>query len=92
MIHRGSGSVISQSDAAKSFEEKDKKDKKDKEPSDKDREKAEKEKAKEIIQQLTPVKKPEPVKTIEVKQEKVQPAQDQFAPIPMNATPAPVGE
>ncbi|MCQ2753538.1 MAG: PBP1A family penicillin-binding protein [bacterium] len=87
-----SGSVISQGEAAKSFEEKDKKDKKDKELSDKDREKAEKEKAKEILQQIVPVKKPEPVKTIEVKQEKEQPAQEQFAPIPLNAAPAPVGQ
>ena len=33
------------------------------------------------------IKKPEPVKTIEVKEERQEPQQDQFAPVPMSTAP-----
>lgn len=42
----------------------------------------------EILQQtLAPIKKKEPVKTVEVKEERTAPQVDQFAPIPMNSAP-----
>ena len=39
---------------------------------------------------IVPIKKKEPVKTIEVKEERTEPVVDQFAPIPMSS--APVGQ
>ena len=43
-----------------------------------------------MIKNVTPIKKPETVPTVEVKSERTEPAQAQFAPIPM--TTAPVGQ
>lgn len=82
-------SIIPQSEAKKALEEKE--NAKDKENADKQQaQQAPVVKPADMIKNVTPIKKPESVPTVEVKSERTEPAQAQFAPIPM--TTAPVGQ
>ena len=82
-------SIIPQSEAKKALEEKE--NAKDKENADKQQaQQAPVVKPTDMIKNVTPIKKPESVPTVEVKSERTEPAQAQFAPIPM--TTAPVGQ
>jgi len=81
--------VINQNDAKKSFEEKEKE--KENTANTEDEEKAPEVKPDTIKPSLLlPIKKPEPPKKVEVKQERTEGVMEQFAPIPM--TTAPIGE
>ncbi len=79
--------VINQNDAKKSFEEDE-----DKSSKDEDNEiiKPDSVNPAEIIQQTLPLVKKKDIPTVEVKQERIEPAQANYAPIPL--TSAPVGQ
>lgn len=84
----GAGSVISQSDAKKAFDEEDTKADVDSETTELTPPAVKPDTIKPPS--IIPIKKPEPVKKIEVKQERKEPSAEQFAPIPL--TTVPVGE